>query len=172
MLLGMALLFIASCQESKPRYLTSSPEIDEVKALMRDYENANWDAWMTHYADTAKIYHNTVDGVTPKVAQRGLKNTIDFMDTYNFSNQEMFYEMVIDDDQLTWVYFWGTWIATLTETGVELVVPVHIASLMVNGKIAAEYGFYDTYDIQKAVEDLVMDDIEIEEAFEEEETGE
>lgn len=158
-ILVLVAIMMGACQEAKQRYFTSSPEIDEVKALVNDYQNENWDSWMSHYADTAQIFHNTVVGVTPEVALRGQKNTVEFMDSYNFTNQEMFWEMVIDDDDLTWIYFWGTWKATISETGTELVIPVHIASLMANGKIAAEYGFYNTYEIQEAIKDLVMDDI-------------
>lgn len=157
-ILFLVAFVMGACQEFKPRYFSTSPEIDEVKALVDDYQSGNWDSWRTHYMDTAKIFHNSIEGVSIDVALRGLRNTVEFMDAYNFTDQEMFWEMVVDDDNMTWVYFWGTWKATVSGTGTELEIPVHIASLMVNGKIAAEYGFYDTHDIQLAVQDLVMDD--------------
>lgn len=167
-LLAMATLYFTSCQESKPRYFTSSKEIDVIKAIVNDYEKGNWDSWMSHYADSAKIYHNSIEGVSREVNLRGLKNTVDFIDSYNYTNQEMFYEMVIDDENETWVYFWGTWVGRLSETGVTLEVPVHIASRMVDAKVVEEYGYYDTHEIQEAVKELVMDDIEMEVEVEEE----
>ena len=60
-------------QEAKPRYFSSSPEIDEVKALINDYENGNWEGWISHYADTAKVAHNIVQGISPGEAREGLK---------------------------------------------------------------------------------------------------
>jgi hypothetical protein len=167
-LLVMATVYFTSCQESKPRYYSSSAEIDVIKAVVDDYENGNWDEWMSHYSDTAKIFHNSTEGVSREVNLRGLKNTVDFIDSYNYTNQEMFYEMITDDENQIWVYFWGTWVGTLSETGVTLEVPVHIASLMIDGKVVEEYGYYDTHEIQEAVKELVMDEVEMEMEVEEE----
>lgn len=149
---------MGACQEAKPRYFSSSPEIDEVKALINDYENGNWEGWISHYADTAKVAHNIVQGISPGEAREGLKETLTFMSAYTFGNYPTFYEMVVDDDNITWVYFWGTWEASVKDTDILLLIPVHLAAHMVDGKIAAEYGFYDTSILNETLEDLSEDE--------------
>jgi hypothetical protein len=58
-LLVITLLLFTACQEQTKRYTQTSPEIDHLKAAIADYEAGNWEGYMSHYADTAKIYHNT-----------------------------------------------------------------------------------------------------------------
>ena len=74
-LLILGVIFFTSCQNTPERYTTTSTNIDEVKALLNDYESGNWDAWATHYVDTAKIFHNTwKTGSTPAETQEALKS--------------------------------------------------------------------------------------------------
>jgi hypothetical protein len=165
-LLGFAVILITSCQNNAPqRYMSSSPEIDVTKTLIKDYENGNWENWETHYADTAKIFHNTNVGITPKELQEGLKNTLEYMSSYHFNDKEMYVEMIIDDKDEEWVYFWGTWEAKVADTDIELAMPVHIALRYVNNKVVREYAYYDPVAINTAI-------MEIEAAILEEEVEE
>jgi len=149
-LLGLTLALFTACQNKPERYTTASSNIDEVKALLADYNAGNWDGWMSHYGDSAMTYHNTWDkGMTPQELADGLKGVLANASSYGFpekdSNGEnnIFYEQTIDDDGLTWVNFWGDWRGTLAANGQELEIPVHLSIQMKDGKIHREYGFYD-----------------------------
>jgi len=142
-LAGFSLLFFAACQTCPVRWTQSSPEVDAVKSLVKDYETGNWDGWSAHYADTAKVYHNTVDGATPQQLQEALKADIARLTNYGFGGNESFCEMIVDDEGDKWVYYWGTWQGTVAETNEKVVVPVHLACSFADGKITSEYGFYN-----------------------------
>ncbi|MGK2864965.1 MAG: hypothetical protein ACSLE0_23740 [Chitinophagaceae bacterium] len=126
-----------------PRWTTKAPEIESVKSLVKDYENGNWGAWSGHYADTAKAFHNSVEGISPAALQDGLKSSLSKLSGYRFSDKEIFYERIVDNDGDIWVYFWGTWIGKVAATNKEIIIPVHLAMKFVNNKIVREYGFYD-----------------------------
>ena len=65
-LLGLLSLLFVSCQNDS-RYTQNSPEIEVVKQTLQDYDYQNWDEIASHYADTAKIYHNSrVNILTPE----------------------------------------------------------------------------------------------------------
>lgn len=154
-LLGLTLILFTACQKKEPvRWTATSPEIDVAKALVKDYQVANWESWMSHYADTAKTYHNTIVPATPKELQEALHNVIKRLASYHFSDEDIFYEMIIDDEGDKWVYFWGTWEATVAESNKKLVVPVHIALQFVDNKIVREHGYYDFSPIMTAFTEL------------------
>lgn len=144
LLLGLAVILFTACQQVKPeRYTTSSPEIDITKVLVKDYEDGNWENWITHYSDTAKVYHNSVESMTPQQLRDGFKETLSNYSSYGFSDKDIFIEMILDDKNETWVYFWGNWEGKMKETDKEFVIPVHFALHFVDGKIVEEYAFYD-----------------------------
>lgn len=154
-LLGLTLILFTACQKNEPiRYTATSPEINVAKAVVKDYQDGNWESWMTHYADTAKAFHNTIDPATPKELQEGLIGTVERLSDYGFSDKDIFYEMIIDDQGDKWVYFWGTWEATVAESNKKLVVPVHLALKFVDNKIVREYGYYDYSKIITAFNEL------------------
>jgi len=146
-LLVLSITLFSACQKNEPqRYFSSSPEIDVAKALLKDYHDGNWEGWITHYADTAKIYHNTWDkGLSPKETIANLKDILSYSSSYHFDEGDdtLFYEMIISDEGNKWVYFWGNWRGTLAANNKELEIPVHLAFRFADGKIAREEGFYD-----------------------------
>jgi SnoaL-like domain len=154
-LLGFAAILFAACSNpGPPRWTTTAPEIDVAKALLKDYQDGNWESWMSHYADTAKVFHNTIVGATPKQLQEALSADIQKLSSYHFSDKDIYYERIIDDDGQTWVYFWGTWEATVATTNKQLVVPVHLDLHFVDGKIGREYGYYDYSSLMTAWNEL------------------
>ncbi|HKK12638.1 MAG TPA: nuclear transport factor 2 family protein [Flavobacteriaceae bacterium] len=172
-LLGLALILFNACQNKPERFTTTSTNIDDVKALIADYEAGNWDSWATHYADTAKIYHNTWDnGVSPQEMAEALKGIIANMSSYGFQkkdsngNDDIFYEQTLSDDGNTWVNFWGDWRGTLAANGQALEIPVHLTCQMVDGKIVEEYGFYDVSKYVLAMQAIEAEKAEAEEASE------
>lgn len=154
-LLSFAIIFLTACQNNEPqRYTSNSAEIDVTNALVKDYETGNWGNWETHYGDTVKIFHNTLNGITALELQESLKNTLQYMSSYGFNHNEMYVEMIIDDSGDKWVYFWGIWEAKVAETNKELAMPVHIALQFVNSKIVREYAYYDPSSISVAIAEI------------------
>lgn len=141
--LALTLLLFTACKETAPRYASSSPEIDVAKALIKDYEEGKWDSWMGHYADTAKLYHNTTKAGTPGEVREGLSQVLSNVSNYEFEDEDIFYEMVIDDLGETWVNFWGNWKGTLASGGKTLTIPVHLTLQFAGGKIVEEHAYYD-----------------------------
>lgn len=153
--LVVAAIVFTACQQSGPeRWTRSSPEVKVTKALVTDYVNGSWDSWLSHYSDTAKVFHNTTTGATPQQLMDALRNDIQKLAYYNFSEKEIFYEMIIDDNNDKWVYFWGTWEAKVRDINKPLEIPVHLAMQFVNNKIVREYGYYDNSSIIKAFAEL------------------
>lgn len=147
----MVVIIFTACQQAEPqRWFRNSAETDATKALLKDYQSGSWASWLSHYADTAKVYHNTTQGASPQEMQEALKQTIQNLSSYHFDEEATYIEMVLDDNNEEWVYFWSTWKATVAGTNVELVVPVHLALQFVDNKIVREYGFYDNSIIMTA----------------------
>ena len=124
-LLGFAVILFAACQNNQKQFTRTSLEIDVAKALLKDYHAGDWEAWATHYADTAKIFHNTWDeskGTTPEETANSLKAILNNMSSYHFEEEDdlPWYEMVTNDKGSTWVYFWGNWKGTLAANNKEL----------------------------------------------------
>jgi hypothetical protein len=154
-ILGLTLFLFTACQKNEPvRFTSTSPEIDVAKALVKDYQDGNWESWSTHYSDTAQAFHNTMVPATPKELQEALNGSVERLSDYGFSDKDIFYEMIIDDKSDKWVYFWGTWEATVDESNKKLVVPVHLALQFVDNKIVREYGYYDYSQIMNAFNEL------------------
>ena len=111
-LLGFAVILFAACQNNQEQFTRTSPEIDVAKALLKDYHAGDWEAWATHYADTAKIFHNTWDeskGTTPEETANSLKAILNNMSSYHFEEEDdlPWYEMVTNyekqlNDNLVW----------------------------------------------------------------------
>ena len=161
-LLGLVIVFFTSCQNNEPpRYTSTSPEIDVTKVLVKDYESGNWEKWETHYADTVKVFHNTLEGITSQELQESLKNTLQYMSSYGFNKKEMFIEMIIDDKGDKWVYFWGIWEGQVADTNKEIAMPVHIAFQFADSKIAREYAYYDPSSISAAIIEIEAAKLEV-----------
>ena len=155
-LVGM--LFM-SCGQSPRRYASNSPEIDAVKALIKDYEEGNWEAWASHYADTARVYHNSSEPSSVSDIRDGLSGLLANVSSYGFQEEEMFHEMIIDDDGEKWVNFWGNWEGTLSETGEEITIPVHLTLQFEDGKIVEEHAYYNLAEYMEALNAIVSEEM-------------
>jgi hypothetical protein len=88
-LLGLTIILFSACQNKPERFTTTSSNIDEVKALVADYNAGNWDGWLSHYADTAKMYHNTWDkSASPSELLEGLKGNLANTSSYGFAEKD------------------------------------------------------------------------------------
>ena len=80
--------------------------------------------------------------------------------TYGFSDDKTVLEMVIDKDGKKWVNYWSVWSGKLKANGKELVIPVHLTSQYLDGKIVKEYGYYDTASITAAFIEIEAAELE------------
>ncbi|AKA33862.1 nuclear transport factor 2 family protein [Flagellimonas lutaonensis] len=153
--IGVVSMLFMACNQGTPRYTTTGPEVELVKSLVADYEKGDWDAWLSHYANTAQIHHNTWEDayISPKELKENLLSLLATTSSYGFDDTPIYYEKIIDDEGKTWVNFWGNWRGTLGENNKELQVPVHLSVHVADGKIHEEYAMYDlsefTAEIQK-----------------------
>lgn len=146
-------LFVA-CNHEPERWTKTSPEIDVAKALVKDYQDANWASWSSHYADSAKLFHNSVDSITPQQLQDAFKADNANYSKYGFLEKDNYFEMVTDDKNEKWVYFWGVWEGTLKNTNQKFLVPVHLAVKFVNNKIVREFGYYNRSSLDAAIKEM------------------
>lgn len=168
MILLAAVSVIVACQPTSPdQYLTDSEEIQLAKNLVNSYELGDWDQWVQIYADSARIFHNSMTPVTKDELRDGFVAGLASYSDYGFKGNPYFYEMIIDDKGEKWVYFWGTWSGTFKESDETIYVPVHLALNFENGKIKREHAYYDRSQIvqQQSTEEAVTDS-EIEETTE------
>lgn len=154
-----AAILFAACESQPVRYASSSPEIDIYLSAMQDYADGNWTSFRSHYADTAAIFEN-VRGNNPANAEsvdhfievaRGNREL--FPNQY-FLADEQFTEMVVTDDDETWVNYWGVWVGTLEATGQRFEIPVHFTARFVDGKIVREHAYYNLTPIVLALQGL------------------
>jgi ketosteroid isomerase-like protein len=143
-LLGLTLVLFIACQEQKPqRYFADSPEIETLKAGITAYESGDWDAWKSHFVDTAKIFVNSIKPIGLEERAEGLKSMAGAMSSYGFNHDREFIEMVLDKEDETWVYYWAAHKGKFEASGNEVVIPVHLAVQFVDGKIVEEHVYFD-----------------------------
>jgi len=147
-----AALFMA-CASGPERWTKTSPEVDVAKALIKDYQAGNWTSWSSHYVDTARVFHNSIDSITPQQLQDALKADIANYAKYSFREADNYFEMITDDKNEKWVYFWGTWEGTMKSNNQTYIVPVHLAVRFENNKIIREYGYYNRSQVDAAIKE-------------------
>lgn len=154
-LIGLAIVLFTACENNvKQRYTQQSPEIETAKANIADYDNKNWESMISHYADTAKIYYNSMEPLSPEgVIEYHKANDVNYTSRgFELKGQE--YEMVLTDDGETWVNFWGNWKCTLAANNKEYKIPIHLTSQYVNGKVVKEYGYWDNSEVILALQEI------------------
>ncbi|PKQ44334.1 nuclear transport factor 2 family protein [Confluentibacter flavum] len=152
LMVGLAVVLLTSCNKQEKRYTQNSPEIDTYKKVMDDYKTLNWEDYPTHYADTAKIANNVVEEKALTVSQAIEKSKEDAA-MFSWVVEKEEYEMVMTDEEETWVNFWGIWKGTMKSTNKEYVIPFHSTARFVDGKIVEEFGYWDNSEI---VSDLLQ----------------
>ena len=153
-LLGLAVLMLTACEKQKQRYLTESPEINAFKASISEYGSGDWETWRTHFADTAKLYINSPKSISASDLENAQKEMLSSFSSYGFQEKGSFTEMVIDNDDETWVNYWANWHGTLKDNGKEIDVPVHITAQYIDGKVVEMYDYYDSTPITTALAEI------------------
>lgn len=153
-LLGLSVILFFNCEKPKQRYFSESPEINTFKTTVSEYNNGDWEAWHTHYSDTAKVYINSLKSITATDLENAQKAMLSNFSSYGFQDKGSFVEMVLDSDEETWVNYWANWHGTLKENGKEIDVPVHITAQFVDGKIVQLYDYFDATPINTAIAEI------------------
>lgn len=153
-LLGLTLILFFNCEKPKQRYFSESPEISSMKASITEYNNGDWESWRTHFADTAKLYINSLKSISTSDLENAQKEMLLSFSTYGFQDKGSFVEMVIDSTEKTWVNYWANWHGTLKDNGKEIDVPVHITAQYIDGKVVKMYDYYDSNPITVALAEI------------------
>lgn len=156
-LLLVSFLMFIGCQKQQ-QYTTSSPEIDIAKEHIQSYEDGDWETWKKQYTANSKIYHNNWDVArTSSEALNGHKLIISRLSSYEYLDEPIFFEMIIDDDGKKWVNFWAVWQGTLKANNTTLKIPVHLSINYKDGKVVEEYGFWDTSKLIEAIDEIAIE---------------
>ncbi len=159
MILFLVSILTISCNDGKKenekiRYTQDSEEINTLKSVIQNYENGEWDKYKTHYADTAKLYYNSRQSQNVDQVLDDHKQSLEGLSNYEFPDEHDEYEMVVTDDDETWVNYWGDWQGTIAENDSMIEIPVHITARFVDGKIVAEHVYFDNSGMIAAYEAL------------------
>lgn len=149
-LLGLATIVFVACQNQPQRYFADSSETETLKSGIKAYEAGDWDKWKSHFADTAKVFVNSIKPISIEDRAEGLKAMTSAMSSYGFNHDKEYIEMVLDKDDETWVYYWSAHKATLAANSKEMVIPVHLAVQFVDGKIVEEHVYFDGTEMNAA----------------------
>ena len=88
------LVVLVSCNQKK-QYTESSPEIETYKKVVADYENRDWNDFITHYADSAKILIHVTDkdAITAKQLTASNKETANSFKEWKYATKSFFMVM-------------------------------------------------------------------------------
>ena len=147
----LVLFIITACQDSEQRYTQQSSEIETVKKLINNYNNKTYDTSM--YADSSKTFYNSKEkSMSPSETIAYHKANDENYSSRGFMSEDQDYEMVKTDDGDTWVNCWLDWKGTLSETGKEVVIPIHLTYRFIDGKIVREVGMWDPTEVVLALQ--------------------
>ena len=159
LLIFLVSILTISCNDGKKenekvRYTQASEQINTLKAAIQNYESGDWDTYKTHYADTAKLYYNRNESQNVAQVLADHQQSLNGISKYEFLDDSEEYEMVVTDDDETWVNFWGDWQGTMAENDSMIEIPVHITARFVDGKIVSEHVYYDNSGVISAFANL------------------
>ncbi|MCM4158174.1 nuclear transport factor 2 family protein [Gramella sp. AN32] len=141
-------------QKDTERYTQHSDEIDSYKKTIRAYEDGNWEIFVASFSDSARIYHNTENNfLTPAELVAAHQRNLEMIESYELLDDKEEMEMVVNDDDETWVNYWGVWSAKVSGSGNMIELPIHLTAQFENGKIKKEYGYYDNSIVMAAMEE-------------------
>ena len=164
-LILLTLVLFLSCEKQEKRYTQQSAEIETYKKAIADYKNLDWESLATHYADTAKIANNVVREKAIKVSQN-IEENKESARMFDWVVEKEEYEMVVTDDNETWVNFWGLWKGTMKTTKKVYDIPYHVTARFIDGKIAEEFGYWNNSEIIRDLMKAEQESVEMTESEE------
>lgn len=152
LLTGVVLLFLTSCQNQ--RYTQQSKEIETVKKLITNYNAKEYEAVVSYFADTANVYFNSSKSFKASKLPEYHAPTDANFSSRSFKDEGLEYEMVVTDKGKTYVNFWGTWEGILAANDKKIALEIHLTFQFIDGKIVAEYGYWDASPIVIALQEI------------------
>lgn len=143
-----AAIGVSCTQPPKNQVFVSGPEVDNIQKSIDAYVAGDWATFRANYADTAISTHNTIrmDMDSLMRFHQNARKAYDKIEFTTIAKEMIKYE---NGDQ--WTHFWGVWKGTIKGSGQTIEMPVHISGLLANGKVGAEYLFYDPSAIRAAL---------------------
>ena len=141
-------VILVSCREKQ--YFNSSPEIDLIKKANEAYFKADWETFKSVFADKARIWFNTPRSKKTVLTKDQLIDTLKVDLLYyteykvgkNPDYEDPLYEMIVDNEGGKWVHCWLTWTGR-SGNGTEVVTPVHLSSLIKEGKVEIHFIYFN-----------------------------
>lgn len=144
---------LSGCENTK-RYTQNAPEIETVKAIIKDYNAKNYKAVVSYFADTANVYFNSSKSFKAgKLPEYHNETDINFS-SRGFIEEGQEYEMVVTDKGTTWVNFWGSWEGTFAANGKKIGLQIHLTLEFIDGEVVTEYGYWDASGIVLAMQEI------------------
>ncbi len=155
-LLGLTLIFFASCQQTEQRYFDDSAEIETVKQLYKHIETANYADIRAMYHDTATVKRNTTKAISIDELIAENKKGRENFSSFKFKDS-IYTEMVITKSGNTWVNSWATWVGKVQGNDNEIVIPLHLTFRFDKGLIVEDEGYWNYLPIYLAMEKVKAD---------------
>ncbi len=156
-LLALMIFLLSACNSNQPvRYASSSPEVDAFKSSVENYLAQNWDEYRSYYADTAKFRNNVTEKgeISLDSVIGNWKQEHEMFSDIHYVADEDYFEMVVTDENETWVNFWGLWSGTLRANGQTFEIPVHVTARFEDGKIVEEHGYWNSSELVLVLNEL------------------
>ncbi len=155
-LLGLTIILFTSCQQTEQRYFDESAEIETVKQLYQNIEDANYDEIRAMYNDTATVKRNTDKAISIDELIAENKKSRGNYSLFTFRDS-IYTEMVITKSGKTWVNSWATWVGKVNGNDNEIVIPLHLTFRFEEGLIVEDEGYWNALPIYLAMEKAKAD---------------
>ena len=146
-------VLLSACENTQ-RYTQNSPEIETVKAIIKDYNAKNYESVVSHFADTANVYFNSSTSFKASKLPDYHSETDPNFSSRGFVKEGQEFEMVVTDKGITWVNFWGSWEGTFAANGKKTTLQIHLTLQFIDGKVVTEYGYWDASGIVLAMQEI------------------
>lgn len=150
----VVLSVLLSACETPQRYTQNAPEIEIVKAIIKEYNAKNYKSVVSHFADTANVYFNSSKSFKASKLPDYHNETDSNFSSRGFVEEGQEFEMVVTDKGTTWVNFWGSWEGTFAANGKKTALEIHLTLQFIDGKVVTEYGYWDASGIVLAMQEI------------------
>lgn len=150
-LLGAMVTLLVGCQQAPKIIIASSgPQIDDLNKNMAAYASGDWATYRSAFADTAKIFLNTMqlDADSLVRYQQARRAYYDKVET---SSEAIEYIKYDNGDE--WTHWWGRLKLTIKGTGRTVEIPIHLAGHLVGGKTVEQYAYFNALEISDAIKE-------------------
>jgi hypothetical protein len=145
------LTFLAACQQAPKVIIASTgPQVDDLNKAMAAYASGDWETYKSGFADTAKIFFNTLQfDVDSLVRYQQARRA--YYDKVETSSDAVEYIKYDNGDE--WVHWWGKLKLTIKGTGRVVEVPIHLAGHLMGSKTVEQFAYFNALEISDAIKE-------------------